>query len=72
MTRFLLYEEIVESNDQKQNKLLAEIYKFRNGKIACSFNLPVPSVFIYDNLDQFVSVYCNDKIKLHQIPEQNE
>lgn len=73
MTRFLLYEELDETVDEKkQVKILAEVYKFKNGKIACSFNLPVPSVFIFDNLDQFVSVYCKEKIKLHQLPEPKE
>ena len=73
MTRFLLYEELDETVDEKkQVKILAEVYKFKNGKIACSFNLPVPSVFVFDNLDQFVSVYCKEKIKLHQLPEPKE
>ena len=71
MTRFLLYEELDEG-EKKQAKILAEVYKFKNGKIACSFNLPVPSVFVFDNLDQFVSVYCKEKIKLHQLPEPKE
>ena len=73
MSRYLLYEEIAgeeEVEQQKRIKVLAEGFKFRNGKIAFSFNLPVPSVFVFDNLDQFSSVYCSDKVKLHTIPDK--
>ena len=69
MNRFLLYEEVLDG-EEKKFKVLAELIKFRNGKVACSFNLQVPSVFVFDNLDQFVSVYCNDKVKLHPIPDK--
>ena len=69
MTRFILYEE-VEEEGIKKNKFLAELFKFKNGKIACSFNLPVPSVFIFDNLDMFVTIYCNEKVKLYQVPDK--
>ena len=69
MNRFLLFEE-VDDVETKKFKFLAEVVKFRNGKVASSFNLPIPSVFIFDNLDQFISVYCNDKVKLHPIPDK--
>ena len=68
MSRYILYEEL--DAETKSIKLLAEVVKFRHGKVACSFNLPVPSVFVFDNLDQFMSVYCNDKVRLHQIQEK--
>ena len=72
MARFLLYEELNDdlAQEKKQVKIIAEVYKFKNGKVVASFNLPVPSVFIFDNLDMFCSVYCNEKYKLHQLPEK--
>jgi hypothetical protein len=67
MNRFVLYEQV----EGDKAKLIAEGVKFsRNGKVACSFHLPVPSIFIFDNIDQFVSLYCNEKIKMHMIPEK--
>ena len=71
MERFLLYEEVMVE-EEKKAKLLAEVVKFRNGKIVASFSLGVPSIFIFDNLDQFTSVYCNDKVKLHLIEEKKD
>ena len=75
MNRFILFEEFNEFDkslnvETKKFKVLAEVVKFRNGKVASSFNLSVPSVSIFDNLDQFASVYCNEKIKLHPIPDK--
>ncbi len=71
MNRFVLYEEVVEG-EEKKFKLIAQLVKFRNGKVAASFEIPIPSVFVYDNLDQFISVYCNDKVKLQLIDEKKE
>ncbi len=71
MNRFVLYEEVVEG-EEKKFKLIAQLVKFRNGKVAASFEIPIPSVFVYDNLDQFISVYCNDKVKLQLIEEKKE
>jgi hypothetical protein len=75
MNRFVLYEEVVEEKNEegemiKKYKVMAELIKFRNGKVAASFLLQIPSVFIFDNIDQFTSLYCNDKVKLQHIPDK--
>lgn len=71
MNRFVLYEEVMEG-EEKKAKVLAELVKFRNGKVCASFHLSVPSVFIFDNLDQFTNIYCNEKVKLHIVPDKEE
>jgi len=74
MSKFVLFEEFEEKDQQgemiKKYKIMAELMKFRNGKIAASFFLQIPSVFVFDNLDQFTSLYCNDKVKIQHIPDK--
>lgn len=68
MTQFLLYEDVKETNAEGveivKHKIHAEGKKFRNGKLAVCFNYAVPVISVYDNIEQFASLHCNETMKI--------